>query len=316
MASKSNYFRIEMKLQNTLKCIIIPLFLISFNAYSAEMRTAVKACNEAVNQRDAKTALMHADQILNENNTDYEALLCKGRALDLQGDYANALVAMELATASAGDAFSKIISYILIGKLHESNDQQAEAIESFRKSLAICGETGNQTYSRLNHHYIGNIYFEKKDLNAALDSFLVSVSLANNDNERAESFEHLAKTYNALGHHDKAIEFQLKATVMQKQAGTLTAYADSTLMLGRYFFDAKEYAHAERSYQKLAQFAKQNGGAYYEAKANYHLAEALFANGDKEGARTLLIEVTQLAKKIGDKELIAEVEATKKRLNI
>jgi tetratricopeptide (TPR) repeat protein len=103
---------------------------------------------------------------------------------------------------------------------------------------------------------------------------------------------------------------------MQKQAGTLTAYADSTLMLGRYFFDAKEYAHAERSYQKLAQFAKQNGGAYYEAKANYHLAEALFANGDKEGARTLLIEVTQLAKKIGDKELIAEVEATKKRLNI
>jgi tetratricopeptide (TPR) repeat protein len=316
MTSKSNYFRIEMKLENTLKYIIISLFLISFNVYSAEIKTAVKACNEAVNQRDAKTALMHADQILKESNTDYEALLCKGRALDMQGDYANALAAMELATASAGDAFSKIISYILMGKLHESNDKKAEAIESFRKSLVLCAETGNQTYSRINHHYIGNVYFEKKDFNAALDSYLVSVSLANNDNERAESFEYLAKTYSALGHHDKAIEFQLKATVMQKQAGTLTAYADSTLLLGQYFVNAKAYAHAERTYQKLAQFAKDNGGAYYEAKANYHLAEALFANGDKAGASALLTEVIQMAKKMGDQELLAEVEATKKKLNI
>lgn len=305
-----------MKLENTLKFVIISLFLLSFNAYSAEMTAAVKACNEAVNKQDVKAALMHADLILKENDRDYEALLCKGRALGLQGDYDNALAAMELATASAGDAFSKVIAYILIGKLHESNDKKIEAIESYKKSLAICAETGNQTYSRINHHYIGNVYFEQKDLNAALDSYLVSVSLANNDNERAESFEYLAKTYHALGNHDKAIEFQLKATVMQKQAGSLTAYADSILLLGQYFFDAKEYSHAERNYQKLAQFAKDNGGAYYEAKANYRLAEAMFANGDKEGAKILLTEVTQLAKKIGDKALLAEVEATKKKLNI
>jgi len=305
-----------MKLQKTLKYIFISLILISFNAYSAEIKIAVTACNEAVNQQDAKAALMHAERILKENSTHYEALLCKGRALDLQGDYVNALAAMELATASAGDAFAKVISYILIGKLHESNDKKTEAIASFKKSLAICAETGNQTYSRINHHYIGNVHFENKELDAALDSYLLSVSLANNDNERAESFESLAKTYNALGNYDKAIEFQLKATVMQKQAGTLTAYADSTLLLGQYFVNAKAYSHAERTYQKLAQFAKDNGGAYYQAKANYQLAQAMFANGDKEGAKTLMTEANQLAKKIGDKELVAEIEAAQKKLNI
>jgi tetratricopeptide (TPR) repeat protein len=306
----------NMQLKNTLTIISTCLFLISFNATSAEVSAEIKACNDAVNEGNAKAALVQSEAILKTNATDYEGLLCKGRALSLQGNYVEALAAMELAANSTEDLFAKTVSYILIGNLHKTNNKVEEAVASYKKSIELSEKKANKTYTRMNYNLIGDTYFDAKDNNAALDHYLISMSLANNDNERAESFENLAKTYHTLGNHDKAIEFQLKATVMQKQAGSLTAYADSTLLLGQYFLDAKEYSHAERNYQKLAQFAKDNGGAYYEAKANYGLAEAMFANGDKAGAKTLFIEAAQLAKKIGANQLAAEIEAAQKKLNI
>lgn len=306
----------KMKLESTLKITFIALILISFNAISAEVPKEVAACNDAVNKGDAKTALMQSEVILKKNSTDYEGLLCKGRALSLQGKYQDALAAMELAVNSTEDVFAKTVSYILIGNLHKKNNKTEEAVASYTKSIEMCQKNDNKTYTRMNYNFIGDTFFQAKDLNAALDNYLTSVRLSHNDNERAESFERLAKTYNALGNHDKAIEFQLKATVMQKQAGSLTAYADSTLLLGQYFFDAKEYAHAERNYKKLAKFANDKGGAYYEAKANYRLAEVMFANGDKEGAKALFIDARNLAKKVGAKQLALEIETTQKKLNI
>jgi tetratricopeptide (TPR) repeat protein len=306
----------KMQLKNTLTVACTCLFLISFNANSTEVSAEIKACNDAVNEGNAKAALVQSEAILKTNATDYEGLLCKGRALSLQGNYADALAAMELAANSTDDIFAKTVSYILIGNLHKTNNKTEAAVKSYKKSIEMSEQKANKTYTRMSYNLIGDAYFDAKDNNSALDSYLISMSLANNDNERGESFENLAKTYHALGNHDKAIEFQLKATVMQKQAGSLTDYADSTLLLGQYFFDAKEYAHAERNYKRLAQFAKDNGGAYYEAKANYRLAEAMFANGDKAGAKALFVEADQLAKKIGAKQLVAEIEAAQKKLNI
>jgi len=305
-----------MKLKRTLTTVATTLFLMSSSAYSAEVPVEIKACNDAVNKGDAKSALTQSAAILKKNSSDYEGLLCKGRALSLQGDYTEALEAMELAVNSTEDVFAKTISYILIGNLHKSNNKTEAAVASYKKSIEMCAIKGNKTYTRMNYNFIGDTYFDINDLHAALDNYQISMRLANNDNERAESFENLAKTYNALANHDKAIEFQLKATVMQKQAGSLTDYADSTLLLGQYFFDAKEYSHAERTYKKLAKFAQDNGGAYYEAKANYRLAEAMFANGDKTAAKALMLDANKLANKIGAKQLVSEINAAQKKMNI
>ena len=305
----------KMQFESTLTIIFTTLFLMISNANAAAVSAEISACNDAVNKGDATAAIEQSTAILQRNNTDYEGLLCKGRALDLQGNYPEALAAMELAVQSTEDVFAKTVSYILIGNLHRANNKTEEAVESYQKSIAMCAKNDNKTYTRMNHNFIGDAYFEAKNLNAALDSYTTSTRLAFNDNERAESFERLAKVYNAIGNHDKAIEFQLKATVMQKQAGPLTAYADSSLLLGQYFIDGKEYSHAERHYKKLAKFAKDNGGAYYEAAANYGLAEATFANGDKERANRLFVEASKLATKIGAKQLAAIIDAKHKALN-
>jgi tetratricopeptide (TPR) repeat protein len=316
LINKRIYFRMKMKFENALTIALTSLFLISFNAFSAEVSNEVAACNNSINKGDAKMALTQSEAILEKNDKDYEGLICKGRALGLQGKYSEALAAMELAVNSTDDSFAQTISYILIGNLHKANQKTAEAIASYQKSLEICAKDNNQTYTRINHNLIGEVHTEAKDLNAALDSYLLSVRLANNDNERADSFERLAATYNALGNHDKAIEYQVKAVVMQKKAGTLTAYADASLALGKYFFDAESYSNAVRTYKKLAKFAQDNGGAYYEAKANFHMAETMFANGDKDEAKALFVGANNLANKIGAKALASEINAVQKKLNI
>ena len=306
----------NMKFENALTVLFTSLFLMSFNAHSAEVSAEIKACNAAVNKGDAKTALMQSEVILKKNSTDYEGLLCKGRALKQQGNYADALVAMELAEQSTQDIFAKTVSFMLIGNLHQANNKTEAAVTSYEKSIEMCGKNANKTYIFINYNLIGDAYFSAKDLHTALEGYQKGLRLAFNDSERAESFENLAKTYNALADHEKAIEFQLKATVMQKQAGDLTDYADSSLLLGQYFMDAKEYSHAERHYKKLVEFAKDNGGAYYEAAANYGLAEAMFANGDKEAAKMLFSNANKQASKIGAKQLAAEIQAKQKALNI
>jgi tetratricopeptide (TPR) repeat protein len=136
-----------------------------------------------------------------------------------------------------------------------------------------------------------------------------------NDNERADSLERLGATYSALGQHDLAIEHQLKGMLMQQKSGSLDQYADASLALGKVYADAKEYPQAEKTYTKLIQFAKENGGAYYEAKASYDLAQVKALSGDTTTAKNLMADALKVAKNIGDSALATEIEASIKKLN-
>lgn len=305
-----------MKIQNTLRVLTIALFLMSFNATAEEPSQVIKDCNDAVNKGDSATAIKLSQAILKTNAKDHEGMLCKGRALALDGNVKDALASFEQAITATKDSFVHTVTYILIGNLHTRNGQTAEAVASYQKSLAICTKEGNQTYTRINYNLMGEAHSNAKDLHAALDNYKMSVRIANNDNERADSFQRLAKTYDALGDHEKAVEFQVKAVVMQKKSGTLTEYADANLALGEYFVNAKNYSEAERTYEKLAKFAKANGGAYYEASANFHLAEAKAANGDTKTAKALMTGALDLANKIGAKSLADDIAASQKKLKI
>lgn len=305
-----------MKIQNTLTIITIALFSISFNAQAEAPSKEVAACNEAVNKGDAKSAITLSEEILKKDAADHEGMLCKGRALAIDGKHAEALASFEQAITATQDTFVHTVTYILIGNLHNSHNKTAEAVASYQKSLEICAKEGNQTYTRINYNLMGEAQTKAKDLNAALDSYKMSVSIANNDNERADSFQRLAKTYNALGDYNKAVEFQIKAVVMQKKAGTLTEYADASLLLGEYFVNTNNLSEAERTYEKLAKFGKDNGGAYYEARANFHLAETKAANGDTKTAKALFTSALDLANKIGAKGLAGDIAASQEKLKI
>ena len=268
----------------------------------------VASCNSALNKGDFKEAATISEELIRLQPESNAAYLCKGRALGAQGDYSQALIALDIATDKATDAFDKIISHTVTGNLHKQFDQLTAAISSYEKSLALCKTTQNDKFARINYILIGETHTLNKDLNSALKNYLLAEKLANNDHERADGYEHIAATYSALGKHDQAIEFQLKAVQNHKKSGTLDQLAQANLQQGRIFVVAKEYANAEKTYNKLAQFSKDNGSAYFEAKALLGLALNKIEMGDASAAKPLIDKAKAIAKESKDLALEKEID--------
>lgn len=303
---------------NTLTKLFITLFFINFNlnniVHAQDVSEKAFACNAALDKGNIANAILVSDEILQLELNNRDGLLCKGRALGAQGRYEAALSALELAAKQSKSGFEEIITYLLIGNLHKQNNKNAEAIASYEKSLKVSEAEKNDKFKLINHNLMGEAYTQNNDLNAALASYLVGYKLTKNDNERADIFERLGITYSTLGQHDLAIEYQLKGMLMQQKSGTLDQYADASLALGKVYANAKEYPQAEKTYAKLIQFAKDNGGAYYEAKASYGLAQVAAAKGDTSNARAMMGDALKIAKNIGDAGLATEIETSIKKL--
>lgn len=308
---------IQFNLESAFKKFSIALFLIgfNFNLNAAELPEKIASCTQAINQGDVNKAVNISVEILKADANSRDGLLCKGRALGAQGNYKEALSAFEQGATQSKQPFEKIIDYLLIGNLHKDNKQYPAALASYEKSLAICLQQNNQKYTHINYLLIGETHALNNDLNAAIVNYKLSEKIAMNDNERADSQERLANTYSALGQHDLAIENQIRALLLQRRSGTLDQNANALLEMARIYMAAKEYQNAERAYGKLGQFAKENGGAYYEAKATIGLAQTKLALGDAATAKTLLADAQKTATSIGANDLLNEINLLQSKVN-
>ena len=294
-----------MKLEITFKVYYILLILFSLSC-NAEGEKSAPSCADAMSAGQPEKALIAAETALKKDATTHEAWLCKGRALGALGQYAEAQKAMEQGIKTTTSDYNAGIANLLLGNLHKQNQAYMLASQHYQKSLSLFEQQQDTRFIFICHVLLGEAYALDKNPNAALVSYQVASKAANNDNERADSYARVAQTYAALGQHDHAIEHQLKSVMMQKKAGTLDQYASATLQLGQYQTQAKDYKNAENTYTKLRDFAKENGGAYYEAKASLALAKNAWVSGDAGSAKTHLANAESIAKTINDKELNAE----------
>ena len=299
-------------IQVTLILIVNSLFLFSLsaNANITEVAEKLGECTAALNKGDLNTAVKTSADLLKLDPKNHEGLQCNGRALGVQGKYAEAVSALEASAANTTDGFEQIISYLFLGNLHKDNNKNAEAIASYEKSIKVCELEKNDKYKRISLNLMAEAQAQNKDFSAALTSYLAGSKLAMNDNERADSFERLASTYKALGQYDQAIEYQIKGVSMQQKAGTLDQYANANLALGDIYIAAKNYANAEKTFANLAKFSNDQGGAYFEAKADVGLAQTKTATGDKTAAKMFVDKAKNIAKDTKDKVLEQEIELT------
>ena len=302
-------------LQLTLISFYITLFSLSFNATADTLSDKVSACNVALNKADIVSAISLSDDILKLQANHRDGLLCKGRALGSQNNYNDALVALQMAEKQSEPGFEKVLAHIFIGNLYAKNSKIAEAIASYEESIKNSDLDKLDKFKRINLNLIGDAHTQNKDLSAALTNYTAANKLAMNDNERADDFERLAATYRAQGKNNEAIEYQLKATLMQDKSGTREQFANASVTLGRVYEAAKDYPAAENTYRKLLKFSIDNGSAYYETLANFGLARVKATMGDTTSAKIMLAEVYSMAKKIGETDLAAEIEAALKKLN-
>lgn len=293
-----------MKLQVTLSSILISLFLN--NVYAASSESA--ACKTALDQGDLTTALKQAEKALSNNSKEIDALICQGRAFAAGNKLDAALDSFKQADTLSTDAFEKTISSLLIGRTYQSLKHNQLAISSFQQTLVNAKTAKNQGFERVAHNAIGDVYFENKQYEQALPEYMTGTKLAANDNERGESYEKVALTHHKMNQNDLAVEYQLKAYIMHGTAGTLDQYAHSSVELGRYYLVTKSYTSAENTLNKIIKFAKEQGGAFYEAQASYVLAQVKVAKGDVAAAKELIENAKSIAKNTKDKDLAAEIE--------
>ncbi len=293
-----------MKIETTLILLINLLFINNINAKSLE----ADACQTALEKGDVTTALAQANKALSANKNDSNALICLGRALAANDDLTGALATFKLANTQATDAFDKTVASMLMGNTQKQLKKYDEAIASYQAATAQAKASKVIAYERASYNAIGNIYFLKKEYQLALGQFELGSQLAANDNERGESFEKIALMHHKMQQHDLAVEFQLKGYAMQSKAGSLDERANAGIALGRYYGLAKSFSSAENTLNKLIQFAVDNGGAYYEAKANVVLASVKQAQDEKESANALIEKAKMIANNLQDKDLMTEIQ--------
>ena len=296
--------------QLTLISIVNLLFLFSLSAIAntTEVTEKLGECTVALNKGDLNTAVKSSTDLLKLDPKNHDGLQCKGRALGAQGKYAEAVSALEASAANTTDGFEQIISYLFLGNLYKDNNKNAEAIAAYKNSIKVCELEKNDKYKRISLNLMAEAQAQNKDFNATLTSYLAGSKLAMNDNERADSFERLASTYKALGQYDQAIEYQIKGVSMQQKAGTLDQYANANLALGAIYIAAKDYAKAEKTFTNLAKFSNDQGGAYFEAKADVGLAQTKRASGDATAAKVFADKAKTIAKETKDNALEQEIE--------
>lgn len=293
-----------MKLQITLSSIFIALFLNNVYAESSE----TIACKAALDKGDAVAALKQSEKALSNNSKEVDAFICQGRALMATTKLDLALSSFKQADTLSTDAFDKTIATLLIGRTYHALKQDDLAITSFQQTLENAKAASNKAFERIAHNAMGDVYFESNQYAQALPEYMAANKLAANDNERGESYERVASTHHKMNQNDLAVEYQLKAYLMHDTAGTLDQYAHSSVELGRYYVIIKSYTSAENILNKIIKFAKDQGGAYYEAQGSYVLAQVKVAKGDIATAKNLIENAKLIAKNTNDKALDAEID--------
>lgn len=262
---------------------------------------AVEACQAALSRGQWQAAIQQA-----ESATQVPAAwLCKGRAQAGLAQLAAAQQSYLRAIALKPVGVELISAHMLLGNILVEQQQAQAAIEQYQRAQQLSQQENIQRYVMINHHLIGEAWFALKDYAKALEAFQAGEKLAMNDNERADSFAHLATAYHALGELDKAIAFQLKAVLMQKKAGTPDQYAYASLTLGDYFLQQKDYVGAEKTVLRLLEYAQENGGAFFEGLSAVALSNIKRAQGDIATADDWLKRAEQIANSVKDPELNA-----------
>lgn len=287
--------------------IVLASQLLSFNAY-ADLSDDAYLCNKASNKGDFTQALVISDKILKQDSHYREGLLCKGRALGGIGKLDEGISTVKAAEKLSTSPFEHMVALTLLGNLQNNAKQYPDAMASYKQSLTIAEANANTQFQRINNNLLGEVSVENNQTQVGLNYYLAGKKFVANDNERADNYQRIASTYSLLKQHDLAIENQVRALLMQKQSGTLDEYANTSLELGRTYTAAGDYANAERTYNKLIEFAKENGGAYYEAKATFYSGLAKLASGDNTAAKIRFSDASKIAKTVGDTELINAID--------
>lgn len=278
--------------------VLFNLMIIN-NSYARD--AALESCDAALQNRQYAQAVKIAEQYAAKP----EFWLCKGRAQSALNQPDAAEESFKKAITLKPQGLELISGYLLLGNSQLELKNTKAAVESYQQARLLSEQQNMRRYERIAHNLIGEALYENGQYAESLQAFQAGEKLAANDDERADSYVHEAMSYQKLQQPDQAIEYQLKGVMMLRKSGAPEQFAEASLTLAGMFAAKKDYVGAEKTYQRLLEFAHENGGSFYEAKTAILWAEVKREQGDTAGASQLLAQAEPIAQQLQDSELTA-----------
>lgn len=296
------------------KLLLTLIFLIHTILTATAALTAEEvACNKALNDNKPALAAERAIALIKKDASNANAYICQGRAQFALEMPEEALASFALAEEKSTVIYHKAFAALLSGHLYKELNTLPKALKSYQRSLNYANEINQQALQLSNYMNIGRVYLAQNAYQDALSAFESAYAHAGNDNERGDAAANVAAAEFQLNNAERAIEYQVKAVLMFEKSGTLDQYAEGSVNLIQYQLTNNDFSNAATSAKRLLKVAKENGGVYYEAKANLLLAKAKTGLTETESVPTLLNEALNLANKSQDEALIKEIEVYVKK---
>lgn len=290
------------------------IFLLLSLLLSSQVQAASTSeqCFKALADDNPAEALKLAQQ---PGQPQRDLLLCQGRAELALGQPDAAVQSFTKAEPLAKNPQERTVTLMLKGNAYKAASQYGSAQESYTAALKLAEAQQSQKFQVMIQLLAGEAALQSGDFSLAQTHYDAALKLAGNNNERADSHEHLAQLKAKQGLFDDAIANQTKAVVMQRTDGTFDEYANAGLELGHFYIDAKDYSNAERHINKVITQAREAGDGYWAAKGYYYIGLSQLANQRKAEAEGSFKQALEISDAIGAEKLAAEVNLQLKNLS-
>lgn len=273
------------------------LFINNIYAYNLENN-----CEKAIQDNNLKIASDEALTLIKDNPFDGE--FCLGKVLVNENKLDEGIKQFEKSEKIAQHPADQMLAIMFKGLAFKEKDDINQAFTVFNNGYETA-KLGNSKFVQFERRFLiqmGKIQETLDNHEDAYESFAKSLKASSNDDERAESYDRLARSAAHQEYYDRAREYSLKGSVMYKKTGYLGEYAELTLLKAEYEVLDDAYDLAMNTLEELEKLCIDAGGDYYLAKTYIQ-----FHKLSKDNKDMFLSKATEVADRIGAKDLLNDI---------
>ena len=283
--------------QFTLILLFKLLFINNIYAYNLENN-----CEKAIQSNNFKAATDEAIKLSKDNAFDGE--FCLGKVFVNENKLDDGIKQFEKSEKLAQHPADQLLAIMFKGLAYKEKNDLNQAFIVFNTGYETA-KLGNSKFVQFERRFLiqmGNIQETLKKHEDAYESYAKSLKASSNDEERAESYDKLARSASHQKYYDRAREYSLKGSVLYKKTGYLGEYAELTLLKAEYEVLDDAYDLAMNTLEELEKLCIDAGGEYYLAKTYIQLHKL-----SKDNKDAYLAKATDVANRIGAKDLLNDI---------
>lgn len=202
---------------------------------------------------------------------------------------------------SEDETNSLIQLYIPLGAANQELDLWTQAMGFYFKALALANGHQYDKYRARIYTNIGNVYFERKEINIAYKYYMKSLAInkaINNKIELAYNYNNIAAIYSSLKQLNKTLDYALQAVQQLDPNKNAYFYYSLQTNIGEVYMQKKDYAMS-MAYLNNAMVHQQKFGFNSDLMETYLELSSLFREiGNSDSSFTYLKRASLLSSRL------------------